>query len=88
MQKYVLQMSIIPKSINRRIIIDGIAKYMELHGPLHVEQNRNLSIDSEYSETIIAKATNGKRVGNGNGKIDVITKNNEGIDVITLEAEY
>jgi hypothetical protein len=47
-------------------------------------ETKNLVIESYFSEWWIEKASNGQKIGNGNSPFDVITCQNNGIDVMCL----
>jgi hypothetical protein len=46
--------------------------------------SKNLELESGFSEYWIAKATNGKRIGDGNCPVDIITNTGDIIDVMCL----
>lgn len=76
-----------PKNID--IDYDDLKKrvldYIILRKEYYADSKKhNLELDCGFSEWWIAKASNGKRIGEGNCPMDVITKNGLGIDVSCL----
>lgn len=80
----VLELCKIPDSLNIEQIKEHISKYLAPLLPFYSEEKCGLKIHSTYSEYYTAKSTDGIKIGAGNCAMDVITKNNEGIDTMCV----
>lgn len=81
----VLELCKIPDSLNIEQLKKNISDYFSLTRlSFYSEKNCGLKIEDRFSEYYTAKSTDGIEVGAGNCAIDVITKNNEGIDAMCV----
>lgn len=80
----VLILSPMPKSINIDKIKEHITNYMEPRIKFYQDKNRSPYIEDEFSEYFTALASNGYQISSGNCAMDIITSNNEGIDVMCV----
>lgn len=80
----VLEHCKIPDSINIEEIKSNISKYMASRAEYYRKKNRAPFIEDEFSEYYVAGASKGIEIGGGNCSMDVITQNNEGIDVMCV----
>ena len=83
-RQFVLEPCIIPSCLNIMLLRQLLKNYIEPRISLYEEMNRPIFLEDEFTEHYIAKATNGKVIGKGNCGMDVITENNEGIDVMAV----
>lgn len=72
--------------LNFELLKNDIRSYMN---PFRIEYIKNTStgnlvIETGIDEWIIERATNGKRIGEGNCPMDILSGNNKGIDVMSL----
>jgi len=82
--QYVLELCPIPESINQNKLKEYITEYMEPRIKFYKDTNRSYSIEDEFSEWWISNASSGCQVGKGHEATDVITSNNEAIDVMCV----
>ena len=80
----VLELCKLPDSINVSQITDLLNNYMNSRVSYYCETNRPPFIEDCFSEYFTAKSTNGELIAGGNCAMDVITKDNEGLDVACL----
>jgi hypothetical protein len=83
-ENYVLTLCSIPESIKVDEIKEKISKYMESRIEYYCCKNRPPFIEDEFGEYFTAISSDGFEIGGGNCGMDVITKNNEGIDVTCI----
>lgn len=82
---YVLTPCPVPPSVNIAELENRITKYMEDgRAEYFKEECQNINIEPGMSESFVAKSSGGYTTGKGNGKVDVVTSNEEGIDVTCL----
>jgi len=80
----VLELCKIPDSLNIEQIKEYITGYIASDKEYYLEKKCAINIDAGKSEWYTAKSTDGREIGAGSCAMDVITKNNEGIDVTCL----
>jgi len=79
-ETHVLELCPIPESINIDILKEEMDKYMNPRIEFYKYSNRSLYVEDEFSEYFIEKSSDGTHLGKGHCKMDVKTKENEGID--------
>ncbi len=79
-QEYALELCDIPASIDLYILKSCIDDYMKPRIQCYKDMNRSLTIEDEFSEYWLSKASSGAVIGKGNVSTDVITSHMEGID--------
>lgn len=84
MDEYVLTLCPILKSINIDILKEKMSDYMKSRKKYYQDKNRSPFIEDEFSEYFTAIASGGFEIGSGHCAMDVITNNNEGIDVMCV----
>jgi hypothetical protein len=82
--KEVLEHCQLPISLNINEMKNHISSYMASRISYYKKKNRAPFIEDEFSEFFTANATGGIEIGSGNYGMDVITQNNEGIDVMCV----
>lgn len=80
----VLTLCPIPEFINVNKIKEKIFEYIEFRIEFYRSKNRPLFVEDEFGEYFIAISSDGCEIGGGNCGMDVITKNNEGIDATCI----
>jgi hypothetical protein len=80
----VLTICKIPDSIDLDELKKLVNGYLEPRMEVYKEIGSDLLYESKFSEYHVSKASKGTRIGLGNLKMDVVTKDNEGIDVTCL----
>jgi hypothetical protein len=80
----VLTLCSIPESIDIDKIKEKLSNYMESRIEYYRCKNRPPFIEDEFGEYFTAMSSDGCEIGGGNCGMDVITKNNEGIDVTCI----
>jgi len=84
----VLTLCPIPESINIDKIKENISNYMESRLEYYRCKNRPPFVEDEFGEYFTAISCDGYEIGAGNCGMDVITKNNEGIDVTCIVMKH
>lgn len=80
----VLTLCSIPESIRVNEIKEKISNYMESRIEYYRCKNRPPFVEDEFGEYFTAISSDGREIGGGNCGMDVITKNDEGIDVTCI----
>lgn len=80
----VLTLCPIPESIDIDKIKEEISNYMEPRKKYYQYKNRSPYVEDEFSEYFTAISSGGYEIGAGHCGMDIVTKNNEGIDAMCV----
>ena len=80
----VLEICKLPESLNIQKMNECINKYMASRVEYYQVKKRSPFIEDEFSEYFTAICTDGIEIGGGSCAMDVLTKNNEGIDAMCV----
>lgn len=80
----VLTLCPIPESIDINKIKEKISNYIEPRKEYYLYKDKSLFVEDEFGEYFTATSCDGHEIGGGNCAMDVISKNNEGIDATCI----
>lgn len=71
-------------NINIKRLKKEVKEYISYRKEYYEYHDSNLEIESIFSEWWVQKVSNGIKIGDGNMSIDIITKDNDGVDVVSV----